>query len=83
MSVPLEQYRRWEAEREILLGLIAETEGTPLASPEYEGLEKDICAMALRATREKLARIEQLLAENRPSDLEDRLIQISLGARYG
>jgi hypothetical protein len=63
MAMEDEEVRRLIRERETLRGLLKEAENGHITAPSYDGMPPDMVDMSIQATRAKLARIEQLLAE--------------------
>ena len=63
MAIGDDEIRRLKRERETLLGLLKEAENGRTAAPDYDGMPVDPVDASIQATRAKLARIEQRLAE--------------------
>jgi hypothetical protein len=63
MTMSAEEIQRLIRERETLRGLLTEAENGHIAAPTYDGMPPDTVDASIQATRAKLARIEQLLAE--------------------
>jgi hypothetical protein len=64
MEMNGDELPRLLTERETLLGLLTEAESGRIGGPRYDGLETDPVNASIEATRAKLARIEQRLAEH-------------------
>ena len=63
MAMSAEEIQRLIRERETLRGLLTEAENGHTVAPSYDGIPPDAVDASIQATRAKLARIEQLLAE--------------------
>jgi hypothetical protein len=63
MAMSADEIQQLIRQRETLRGLLREAENGHTAAPSYDGMPPDTVDASIQATRAKLAKIEQLLAE--------------------